>query len=50
MGQAVGALSVAALTQRLQARRTQQVAELLGEATKMVERAMRKGNAAAPAN
>lgn len=50
MGQAVGALSVAALTQRLQARRTQQVAELLGEATKMVERAMRKGNAAASAS
>ena len=42
MGQAVGALSVAALTHRLQERRTQQVAELLTEATQIVERAIRQ--------
>ncbi|RYF57943.1 MAG: IclR family transcriptional regulator, partial [Comamonadaceae bacterium] len=42
MGQAVGALSVAALTQRLNQRRTQQIASLLRKATQSVEVLMRK--------
>lgn len=42
MGQAVGALSVAALTQRINQRRTQQIAGLLRKATQEVEVLMRK--------
>ncbi|MGF6937300.1 DNA-binding IclR family transcriptional regulator [Paraburkholderia sp. UCT70] len=42
IGQAVGALSVAALTQRLNQRRTNQVAEMLLSATRSVEISMRK--------
>ncbi|MDM0071444.1 IclR family transcriptional regulator C-terminal domain-containing protein [Variovorax sp. J31P207] len=42
MGHAVGALSVAALTQRLNQRRTQQISEMLRRATKDVEVLMRK--------
>lgn len=42
MGHAVGALSVAALTQRLNLRRTQQISELLRKATQDVEALMRK--------
>ncbi|MEO5736472.1 MAG: IclR family transcriptional regulator [Variovorax sp.] len=42
MGQAVGALSVAALTQRLSPRRTQQIAQSLRKATQDVEILMRK--------
>jgi len=42
IGQAVGALSVAALSQRLNRRRTQQVADLLREATRSVEMHLRK--------
>ncbi|WP_243856529.1 IclR family transcriptional regulator C-terminal domain-containing protein [Paraburkholderia sp. BL6665CI2N2] len=42
MDQAVGALSVAALTQRLNQRRTNQVAEMLLSATRSVEISMRK--------
>ncbi|WP_295381802.1 IclR family transcriptional regulator [uncultured Pseudacidovorax sp.] len=46
IGQPVGALSVAALTQRLSARRTQHVAQLLAKATQEVEGLMRKRKAA----
>jgi len=42
IGQAVGALSVAALSQRLNRRRTQQITELLREATRSVEMQLRK--------
>lgn len=42
MGQSIGALSVAALTQRLSQRRTQQVAELLRKATQAVELRLRQ--------
>jgi DNA-binding IclR family transcriptional regulator len=41
MGQAIGALSVAALTQRLGTRRTQQITDLLLAATQDVERRLR---------
>jgi DNA-binding IclR family transcriptional regulator len=42
MGQAVGALSVAALSQRLSQRRIEQVAEMLRSATQSVEVLLRK--------
>lgn len=42
MGQAVGALSVAALSQRLGQRRIAQVADMLREATQSVEILLRK--------
>lgn len=42
IGQAVGALSVAALSQRLNRRRTQEVGDLLREATRSVEMQLRK--------
>ncbi len=42
MGQAIGALSVAALTQRLNQRRTHQVAGMLQDASRAVETLMRK--------
>jgi DNA-binding IclR family transcriptional regulator len=45
MGHAVGALSVAALTQRLHQRRTQQIIELLRRGTQDVEVLMRKRRA-----
>jgi DNA-binding IclR family transcriptional regulator len=54
MGHAVGALSVAALTQRLNARRTQHMIDLLRQATRTVEaqmhgRAQRRPGRAMPA-
>ena len=42
MSHAVGALSVAALTQRLNQRRTQQISEMLRKATQEVEVLLRK--------
>jgi DNA-binding IclR family transcriptional regulator len=44
MSHAVGALSVAALSQRLNQRRTQQISEMLRRATQDVEVLMRKRN------
>lgn len=41
MGQPIGALSVAALTQRLNTRRTQQIVELLRQAVRNVEQRLR---------
>jgi DNA-binding IclR family transcriptional regulator len=45
MGQAIGALSVAALSQRLGQRRIAQVAGMLREATQSVEILLRKRKA-----